>query len=70
MNAHAAAEQLLRVLHSDAFPFEKSEAAAALDKITGQSFGYDPDASDEVNQSALQRADAWLQQQPGAATAQ
>ena len=63
MDRHAAAEQLLKVLRSDAFPFEKSEAAAALDEISGQSFGYDPDATDEANQAALQRATQWVQKQ-------
>jgi zinc/manganese transport system permease protein len=63
LDRRAAAERLLQVLRSDAFPFEKGEAAAALDKLSGQSFGYDPDATEAANQAALQRAAKWAQKQ-------
>ncbi|MBW2256796.1 MAG: hypothetical protein JRI25_19675, partial [Deltaproteobacteria bacterium] len=53
-------DPLLEVLRSeDTFPFEKDEAARALDELAGQDFGYDPEADEAANAEALARIEAW-----------
>jgi zinc/manganese transport system permease protein len=53
-------EPLLEVLRSEeTFPFEKDEAASALDELAGQEFGYDPEADEAANAEALGRIEAW-----------
>lgn len=65
------AAHLLEVLRSaETFPFEKDEAARALEELAGQAFGYDPEADEEAQAAALQRIEAWAAAQgaePGVA---
>lgn len=61
------AARLLSVLESDAAPFEKEEAASAIEELLGERLGFDPEASPEANAPALARVQAFVER--GEATA-
>ncbi|MGI5865379.1 MAG: metal ABC transporter permease [Myxococcales bacterium] len=61
------AARLLSVLEPEAAPFEKEEAASALEALLGERLGFDPEASPEANAEALARVRAFVER--GRATA-
>ena len=63
-NPHRGAHHLIDLLQASDAPFIRAEALAALQKLAGRAFAFDPEQDAKANHTRLQAIKDWWQKQP------